>query len=199
MRDAQDKLRFFGTMTENLDAPRIPWFHTDKNAAIEYGKKRPIVARKVLTGHSGAGIVYCEVGGELPNAPLYVEYVKKKDEYRVHYIRTPIGMAKPDAQFATFVQRKVRVRDNADPNWTVRNLAGGFAYANDPSNVGDVPSDVLEQSRKAFVASGLDFGAVDVIWNDKQGQAYVLEINTAPGLQGRTVQFYADNLRKLVA
>lgn len=195
---AQDKLRFFQRMTagqapiEVKDFPRIPRWTVDKDVAKRW--KRPIVARKVLTGHSGQGIVYCEVGGELPNAPLYVEYIKKADEYRVHYIRNPQPAVSPH----TFIQRKVRVRDNHNPNWTVRNLAGGFAYANDPSNVGSVPQDVLDQSLKAFVASGLDFGAVDVVWNEKQKKAYVLEINTAPGLQGRTVQFYADGLKQLV-
>jgi glutathione synthase/RimK-type ligase-like ATP-grasp enzyme len=41
-----------------------------------------------------------------------------------------------------------------------------------------------------MLASGLDFGAVDVIWNERQQRAYVLEINSAPGLEGTTIDDY---------
>ena len=51
----------------------------------------------------------------------------------------------------------------------------------------------------AMVASGLDFGAVDVIWNSRRLEAYVLEINSAPGLQGQTVENYAAAFRRLLA
>jgi D-alanine-D-alanine ligase-like ATP-grasp enzyme len=42
----------------------------------------------------------------------------------------------------------------------------------------------------------LDFGAVDVIWNEKQQRAYVLEVNTAPGLEGQTVDDYARGIKE---
>jgi D-alanine-D-alanine ligase-like ATP-grasp enzyme len=37
----------------------------------------------------------------------------------------------------------------------------------------------------------LDFGAVDIIYNAKRNECYVLEVNTAPGLEGTTVEKYA--------
>ena len=45
---------------------------------------------------------------------------------------------------------------------------------------------------------GLDFGAVDVIYNGHSNRAYVLEINTAPGLTGTTLDNYAAALRNLI-
>jgi D-alanine-D-alanine ligase-like ATP-grasp enzyme len=44
----------------------------------------------------------------------------------------------------------------------------------------------------------LDFGAIDIIYNESRDQAYVLEVNTAPGLTGQTIQSYADAFRHLV-
>jgi D-alanine-D-alanine ligase-like ATP-grasp enzyme len=41
------------------------------------------------------------------------------------------------------------------------------------------------------MTTGLDFGAVDVIWNAQKEKPYVLEINTAPGLEGQTIADYA--------
>jgi len=44
----------------------------------------------------------------------------------------------------------------------------------------------------------LDFGAVDVVFNSKEKLAYVLEINTAPGLTGSTLDGYVERLRKFL-
>ncbi|MNY63636.1 hypothetical protein D3C86_2006230 [compost metagenome] len=50
----------------------------------------------------------------------------------------------------------------------------------------------------AVNAIGLTFGAVDVIWNEYRHQAYVLEVNTAPGLTGTTLEKYAEAFRGLM-
>ena len=47
--------------------------------------------------------------------------------------------------------------------------------------------------------SGLTFGAIDVIWNEHQQKAFVLEINTAPGIEGTTVEKYAAKFRNLAS
>lgn len=187
---ASNKLSFFHLGDGNKEFCRVPrWTMSNTIAQDWVNEGRPIVARTTLTGHSGKGLVYCNVDEAIPDAPLYVEYIKKKDEYRVHFIR---GQSSP------FVQRKVRNSEVTNPNWKVRNLAGGFRYANSPENVGAVPEDVIAQAEKAFRVTGLHFGAVDVIWNDSRKEAYVLEVNTAPGLMGKTIEFYAQGLGALI-
>lgn len=141
----------------------------------------PIVCRTLLTGHSGAGIVIANTRTELVPAPLYTRYMKKKHEYRVHVFRDQ----------AFFIQRKAKRVDAENPNWQVRNLAGGFVFIESP----DTPQAVIDQSIMAIAALGLDFGGVDVIWNDKNQQAYVLEVNTACGLEERTALKYAEVIR----
>jgi D-alanine-D-alanine ligase-like ATP-grasp enzyme len=44
----------------------------------------------------------------------------------------------------------------------------------------------------------LDFGAVDVIYNRAQDKAYVLEVNTAPGLEGSTLDNYVEAIQKVL-
>jgi D-alanine-D-alanine ligase-like ATP-grasp enzyme len=51
---------------------------------------------------------------------------------------------------------------------------------------------VTSEAIKAVNCLGLYFGAADVIWNDKEQRAYVLEVNTAPGLEGTTLENYAN-------
>lgn len=195
VRVASNKLHFYDLMNQGLVAScRMPISFRTKQEADLYRREAnscAMMARTVLTGHSGRGIIYCEPEQELPDAQMYVRYVKKISEFRLHFVAS---------NDTPFIQRKARRNDvdKEDVNWKVRNLEGGFIYANDPENVGEIPEDVIVQGTRAFKQSRLGFGAVDVIFNKKEGKAYVLEINTAPGLVNSTVEWYAKELTRYV-
>lgn len=182
VRAASNKLLAFQAMKE-LEVP-IPDFWTRKEEIPD--DAFPIVCRTMLAGHSGAGIVMAATRADLVNAPLYVKYIKKQEEYRIHCgYRSIIS-----------VQRKARSRDVPDDrvNWQVRNHANGFVYVRE----GVVPPEsVTRAALDALEAVTLDFGAVDVIWNNRERKAYVLEVNTAPGLEGQTVIDYANYFRNI--
>lgn len=164
-----------------------PQFTEDRGEAVEWLMDGSVVARTVLNGHSGQGIVIMENGGDLVDAPLYTRYIKKDQEYRIHVFQGEVF----------FQQRKARKLDvpNEEVNWKVRNLAGGFIFAN-----ADVvaPEDVRHCARLAVNALGLDFGAVDVLTEKGTGKAYVLEVNTACGLQGTTLDKYVEQFQGLL-
>lgn len=172
--DAQCKLATFKALSRaGVQTPQFV------ETRAEAGKLNfPVVCRTKLRGHSGDGIVIAEEHGQLVAAPLYTQYVKKKDEYRVHVFR--------DRAF--FIQRKARKLDVENPNWRVRNLAGGFVFVEVERD--EVPDAVVDNAIRSIAALGLDFGGVDVMWNDKERAAYVLEVNTACGLEDRTADRY---------
>lgn len=177
--NATNKLEFFHAMDgSNL----TPEFWTKKEDISD--EAFPIVCRTTLTGHSGAGIVIADAISDLVNAPLYTRYVKKQHEYRIHVGRGGelIG-----------VQQKKRRLDHDNPNWKVRNHANGFIYAREGVNP---PAKVISAAKETLEILDIDFGAVDVIWNESQSKAYVLEINTAPGLEGSTVDDYVTYFKK---
>lgn len=181
LKAATNKLSFF---QKNSDEEYLPKFWTSKSEIPD--DVYPVVCRCILTGHSGAGIVIANTKEELVDAPLYVQYKKKKDEYRVHCGKKPGEYG--DGKVIS-IQRKARRLDCENPNWQVRNHANGFVFVRNNVNP---PPCVTESAIKAFDRSGLDFGAVDVIYNEQENKAYVLEINTAPGLEGQTVKNYAN-------
>lgn len=185
LKMATNKLNFFKLMKEKGRDEIIPQFWTNRSEIPV--DAYPIVCRTVLAGHSGDGIVIASTPDELVDAPLYVQYVKKKDEYRVHIGRKAGAL---DCEVIA-VQRKARRTDTPDDqvNWQVRNHSNGFVFVRGGVNP---PQCVLDAAKSALMESNLDFGAIDVIYNDKQGKAYVLEINTAPGLEGQTVTDYAS-------
>lgn len=148
-----------------------------------------VLARTVLNGHSGAGIVV--VGpkkGVLPEAQLYTKYIPKDEEYRIHIIRYTNGPA--TCCRTIFQQKKVKRKDfGGKYNRMVRNHDNGYTYQH--TNI-EVPKAVTNAAETLFLtAMKLDFGAVDVIFCREANKAYVLEINTAPGLDETTAAAYA--------
>lgn len=180
--NAQNKLHAFQKMEGHCP---IPEFSEARDEAVKWLAEGSVVlCRTILNGHSGNGIIIAESEDQLVDAPLYVKYVPKKEEYRIH-----VAFGK-----VIHNQRKARNKDVENPDWRIRNHRNGFIFA-----IGDCnphPS-VLDSAISAVNALSLDFGAVDVIWNDKKQEAYVLEVNTAPGLQGTTVEKYVEVFNEL--
>ena len=74
------------------------------------------------------------------------------------------------------------------------NCDNGYVFAREGIHKPDT-IDVL--SVQAIEALGLTYGAVDII-EDKQGNLYVLEINTAFGLEGTTISLVGDAIKGLL-
>lgn len=177
---ATNKLKFF----QSIETARVPeWTACTRVAGEWLRDDYTVMARSRLTGHSGEGIIILERGHNIPIVPLYTKYVKKKHEYRIHIMQ--------DRVF--YMQQKRKRTDVDEVDYRIRNHAGGFVYCN--QNI-DPPFDVTDQAQKAMRDIGLDFGAVDVIYNEHEGKAYVLEINTAPGLEGTTLVKYEEAIRE---
>lgn len=91
------------------------------------------------------------------------EYIPKIAEYRVTFVQGRV----------CWVARKTP----GNPQDVAWNVARGGRFDN--VRWDEWPLKAVRISREAFMLSGLDFGAVDVMV-DAEGNAYVLEINSAP-------------------
>ena len=160
----------------------IPWWTTETNVAqqwIDEGNR--VYGRKTLTGHSGQGIRIfdSETICTPDECPLYTLDTKAKHEYRIHVFKDMI----------IDQQMKKKKLDHEGGIRGIRNHANGWVYARE----GIVfPIPVLEQAIKAVRALGLDFGAVDIGYNEREATAYVYEVNSAPGLHGTTLTKYVE-------
>ena len=61
-----------------------------------------------------------------------------------------------------------------------------------------VPDDIKKVSLAAVKALGLDFGAVDLVL-DLEGNPYILEVNSAPGLEGTAFEKWTEALKGKLA
>lgn len=180
---AKNKLK---TMNALAASGVVPAFTTDRSVAAGWltsGACTVVYCRTVLDGHSGRGIVTATSVGALVSAPLYVQGISKAHEFRVH-----VGSGEV-IDFA-----KKRRREGGDYNDLIKNLDNGWVFCRDGITL---PSKVVAAAIKAVKTLGLDFGAVDVIYRERENTAWVLEVNTAPGLEGTTLERYTNYFRSM--
>lgn len=187
----RNKLKFFEAVK---DKARVPEILTNLEAALTLVREGKVVMGRKATGSCGTDIVFYEDNADdFAKSEFWSVYKKKKHEFRVHIFRGKV---------ISLQQKALRTSDpegnplpTNDIDFRIRNHRNGFVFKRNEINV---PDDVITQAQAAFKAiSGLDFGAVDVIYNEYENKAYVLEINTAPGLEGTTLEDYVSAFRSL--
>jgi glutathione synthase/RimK-type ligase-like ATP-grasp enzyme len=178
-RAGLDKLTQFKKFHEaQVSAPE---YTTDRATAIKWLADGPVVARTILRGSEGRGIVIAENEEQLVNAPLYTRYIKKKKEFRVHVFNGQVI----DVQ----EKRKKKEFNEEQRDTRVRNVHNGYVFCRD----GIVEPDALRGLALSAVASlGYSLGAVDVVFNERSGKLFVLEVNAAPGMEGTTLEKYSN-------
>lgn len=191
---AADKLKTFKILKQHVDI-NIPVFYEPEDFATAQARLDNIpgtilLARSLLSGHSGQGITVVRSGERIPEGTkLVVQYVKKKAEYRAHVI---------NGEVVLLVQKRKRngVEQTRDQE-LIRSCDNGWVHA--CNNVDEPPATLKPMCVKAVAALGLDFGAVDVIV-DQSNTPVILEVNTAPGIEGETtIAAYKAAFERMVA
>ena len=135
------------------------------------------VARTELEGFDGFGIKLCRKVEELPkNCKLFTKYIPISSEYRVYVFQDKI---------VDVLEKKRLDKDLADP--FIRTEHNHWVFCQGPKWW---PKDAESEAIGAIKALGLDFGGVDVVYNKEKDKSYVLEVNTAPGVYGKTMAKY---------
>jgi len=166
----------------------VPEFTTDINIAKSWIEGRyKVVIRNKLTGHSGEGAVVVDNVDQLTQAPLYTKFIRNNTEYRVHVM---------NGECIDFIQKKRRSGFEGG-NSEIKSHSNGWVFCR---NGVTIDEDVKREAIKAVAALGLDFGAVDVVTQVKRGEkkVYVLEVNTAPAMEGTTLTKYTEGFKSYV-
>ena len=186
--NASNKLQCFNILKQH-DIP-IPEYTRDTDEANEWLQSGyTVLGRDLTRGSGGRGISVYEPSQRNPVGlhRYYTKYIPKFHEYRVHV-----------AHGEYVIHKKLRNYDVPDDavNWRIRSHANGFIFGRNPRNV---PHEVAEVPTNAIPVLNLDFGAVDVVYNQRRETAYVLEVNTAPGIEGETIDFYRENISQIIS
>lgn len=144
----------------------------------------PLLARRKY--HSqGRDVIYIHNREQLENLDknrydYLIQYINKKSEYRVHVL----------GDYDTLVRVKIAEEYNSDP--IVRSKKNGWKQI---SYDREFEEALIELARKTIKILNYDFGAVDII--RRKNRLYVLEVNSAPGLEPRNIKRYAEYFRNL--
>lgn len=165
----------------------IPEFTTNITEAKAWFNQPGVMVfcRTKTRGSGGEGIVIANNANEVVPAPLYTIYKKKKAEYRVAVV---------DGVVVDYMQKKKRtdwsVEEKGEVNIYIRSHDNGWIFARQGVVL---PQAVIDNAVKSVKALSLDFGSVDIVYNESENKAYVLEINCAPGLEenGTSLERYS--------
>lgn len=185
-----NKIKTFEAL-EYYEIPHLP-YHTTRDAAqARQLDGVTMVARTMLTGSRGAGIVVVKPDQRLPEASLYTELMRRKGlrEYRVWFVGDTVIDVACKKRW-----RKARLAaagiDPADRmKQLVRTHGNGWVFARklptwtrDWAGFKDMVAQVVE-------AGILYWGCVDALVDSETGDWWVIEVNSAPGMKDKRTRF----------
>jgi glutathione synthase/RimK-type ligase-like ATP-grasp enzyme len=155
-------------------------------------------------------------------------YIDIKDEYRAHvafgdvlYVAKKVTQTDPSKawkkQRIEKIEQKFNIKfdelpaeqkkllgdavdllskEHTTPDRIIRSNKRGWKFKAVAAK--NVPASIKSASLAAVTALGLDFGAVDLVL-DLEGNPYILEVNSAPGLEGTAFEKWSKALEKKLA
>lgn len=98
-----------------------------------------------------------------------------------------------EATAELFLRRQAKKFAQDGANMLIRSNRLGWRF----SKVKNVDSSLEEEAAKALSALGLTFGAVDCCM-DVNGEPYIIEVNTGPGLEGSTLEAWVAAFKEKI-
>lgn len=176
-----DKIQQY-TYFEQQGLPALQ-FTTNRLEAKEWAANGEVVVCRTLTrSEEGKGIVLAENADQVVAAPVYTLYRKKKREYRVHVFQGKI---------VAILEKRKKKGFEGQRETKIRNTANGYVFCSE--NV-VIPVGLEELAIAAAQVTKSDFAGVDLGYNEKLDQLFIIEVNSAPGMEGSTVVKYANTI-----
>ena len=179
-----NKLSFFNF---NGQARKVPSTTNIEVAKSWVRSRSKVFCRQILNGKGGAGIVLARNEPELVTAPLYTQGIVGRNykEYRIHVFKNEVFHIQQKRKMSEEKLEELGITHTS----LIRNYNNGYVFS--IVDIDSPTNDTLLQAKLAIQDYNLDFGAVDII-EDSTGHGFVLEINSAPGLEGTTLEKYTE-------
>ena len=161
-------------------------FTTDDEEAFRWctRDKITVFGRRYLNSSCGKGIVV-EEPNETSNftmrLPVYTKYRKKKREFRVHIFRDKV---------VAVTEKRKRAGFDGERDTKIRNLANGYVFCREL--LSPEPEGLRELALRARNVTQSDFCGVDIGYNERNNELFIIEVNSAPGIAGSNINAYID-------
>lgn len=163
------------------DVPTVDYTPNIRDVNDWLNEGDTVIGRQMVRASQGRGIHVITDASDIPQLPLYTKLIPKAREYRVHVFMGEV--------IDTQQKKRRRIEEDEEvQDGIIKNVANGWVFCRD--NITPPPDQINEVAISAVRALGLNFGAVDIL--SKDGEVYVLEVNTACGLEGTTLSTYIN-------
>lgn len=177
--DIKGKIEQYVFFAEN-EIPALV-FTTEQSVAKHWANSGEVVVCRTLTHASeGKGIVIAEKPEQIVMAPVYTQYKKKKKEFRIHVFKD---------QVVHVLEKRRKTGYEGETDSKIRNTANGYVFCSE--NVQE-PNGLRDLALAASKVTASDFKGVDIGWNEKKQELFVIEVNSAPGVVGSNIDRYID-------
>lgn len=188
----------YGQSVDKLTQYR--WFQEQGLSALEFctgpaeakewlEQGHVVFGRTLLNSSCGKGIVVLEPKAiledktqSLKNCPVYTKYKKKKREFRVHVYKDKV---------VAITEKRKRAGFEGQRDTKIRNLANGYVFC---QTVEDVPEGLEALALAAAKVTPSDFKGVDIGYNERNNELFIIEVNSAPGIQGSNINAYVNHI-----
>ena len=185
IRNAVNKDLAFTILSER-GVSTVPYTEEMRVATRWINEGHIVICRTELTGMKGSGIVVAKDKNNLPYCGLYTKFQPNCREFRVH-----VAFGK----VINYQEKRRKIGVKNDPY--VRSEENGWVFCR--KNV-VLPDCVGKEAIKAVKALGLDFGGVDMLYDEYQDKPMILEVNTAPGLDYHYgIEAYTEAFKERIA
>lgn len=187
VKKASDKVKTFSALRDS-NVPAVP-STTNRGEAESWivDEDAKVFCRTMTRGSQGRGIVVAEVPDEIVSAPLYTQHIEAQREVRVHVV---CGEVIDFAQKKRMGSEMREERGIEEVDELIRSHNNGWIFARMDVTI---PDEAKEIAINAVAALGLEFGAIDMLVEPHM----ILEINSAPGLEGTTLERYTNAFERL--
>lgn len=149
----------------------------------------PAIIRETLTASGGVGIHVVDttemVQTFLERRCWWTPFVQMDFELRVHIAGGVILK----------IFRKEFAGENEEEKYPIRNLHRGYHFSLKETKNYPRVKDLVEKIQP-HLPQGSFFYALDIGWNRERKEYFVLEANSAPGLNDNTASLYAEAIAK---
>ena len=177
--ECKDKITQYKYFAEN-EVPALPFTTSQDEAKSWLENGETVVARCLTRASEGRGIVILEPGSPWVVASVYTRYLKKKREYRAHIFKD---------QVVQILEKRKRKEFEGERETKIRNTANGYVFCSE--NVVE-PAGIRELALKASKVTNSMFKGVDIGFNEKLNELFIIEVNSAPGMEGSRIPLYIE-------
>lgn len=187
VKHAVSKTTTYNLLARN-EVPTVEWT-TSPEQAREWSLAGATVYHRALDRScQGRGITVMRPDGfptEPPRGGFFTKRIAAKREFRVYCVGDTI---------TTILEK--RRRNGTETNPYIRSHGNGYVFCREFS--APIPHETFQRIAPAALrAVGLDFGGLDMLLLGN-GKAYVLEINSAPGITATALLEFCNEIKRIL-